>query len=161
MARKQNSTQQQSEQLFAALTVDQQTELLHHAEAGYELLKFPPEAAPDAIIYGVYRFVDNWQAQRNRQHHTHHYVSGPDVEAVALKLGIVWGEQIVRTLEWDWMRSSNTFTVVAADREYFLYPTYWLQRFLFRGPFGWKNNTIVELYNALKAGDRPVAPLTF
>ena len=138
-----------------AITQEEHTVLRGHAKTGLDLVGFPSDAPPDAIIYAIYRYVENWQSRRHRAQYSHLLRSGPGADATAIGLGVVWGDQVVRTLGWEWMFLQHTFAVVAPEQKWAVHPTDFIRRLLYAGSWGCDENTVLELYNRLKAGDLP------
>lgn len=138
------------------ITVAESKEFAHYAVQGLKNLGFEQgEAEPDAVIEAVGAFVEQWQAPKrtplrrlfNRQ---------PDPIEVALSLGIVWGNQVAHVLGWQWtcllQSGQEYFAVVSPERAYAVFPMYWMRQFLEDAT---KENTVILLFNLLKAGKLP------
>ena len=88
------------------------------------------QAQPEAVVQAVETFVDRWQADR-RNPLKKLLARGPNPTDVALGLGSVWGNQLVRQFGWGWTCVLNDgqelFAVVSADRSIAIYPTYFIK----------------------------------
>ncbi|CBN59064.1 MULTISPECIES: hypothetical protein [Kamptonema] len=93
-------------------------------------LEILPSANPDAIVQKVDSFVDQWQTEPDsffKKYFTHK----PDPIDVALGLGIVWGNQLVRQFSWEWVciqdDGQDWYGVVSPNRSLIIYPTYFIK----------------------------------
>lgn len=88
------------------------------------------DAAPKEIIQAVENFVERWQEERRRPFRKL-FVKGPDSTDVALGLGAVWGDQLVREFGWEWtcveQNGQDAYAVVSPDRAVAVYPTYFIK----------------------------------
>jgi hypothetical protein len=85
----------------------------------------------------------------------------PDGERVDLLLGCLWGSQLVKELNWEWVNvvfhdhgDSEAVGIVSPNRELAIYPFHFVYGCI-------ENNatvTILLAYNMLKGGRVPVLP---
>jgi hypothetical protein len=117
-----------------ALTEEQREELLRQTEIGLETLGFHGESDPLTLVYAVSRFVENWRVQRNQAgQYSRLLQSGPDRDATALCLGAVWGAQVGRVTDWEWVCAHNYYyAMVSPDRAYFVFPTFFIRNLLIK-----------------------------
>ena len=88
------------------------------------------KADPGAIVQAVEDFVERWQAKR-RNPLKQLLARGPSSVDVALGLGSVWGNQLVRQFGWQWtciqQDDQELYAVVSPDRSLAVYPTYFIK----------------------------------
>ncbi|WP_394793272.1 hypothetical protein [Armatimonas sp.] len=100
----------------------------HRAMINLGLADFEPE--PEVAVQAVETFVDRWQAER-RNPIKKLFIRSPNPVEVALGLGSVWGNQLVRRFGWEWaciqQDDQELYAVVAPDRSIAVYPTYFLK----------------------------------
>jgi hypothetical protein len=88
------------------------------------------EPEPEVAIQAVETFVDNWQTAR-RNPLKKFLARGPNPIEVALGLGSVWGNQLVRRFGWEWVclqqDGQDLYAVVSQDRSIAVYPTYFIK----------------------------------
>lgn len=88
------------------------------------------EPKPEAAVQAVEDFVDNWQTQK-RNPLKKLFGRGPDTVDMALGLGAVWGNQLVRQFGWEWtctqQNGQDLYAVVSPDRAVAVYPTYFIK----------------------------------
>lgn len=110
------------------------------------------QAAPEAVIQAVETFVDRWQAER-RNPLKKLLSRTPDATDVALGLGSVWGNQLVRQFHWEWtcvkQNGQDLYAVVSPDRSIAVYPTYFIKACLDNPRV---DCTIMLAFNMLTAG---------
>lgn len=88
------------------------------------------EPTPEAAVQAVEDFVERWQAER-RHPLKKLFARGPDTVDVALGLGSVWGNQLVRRFGWEWVclqeSGQELYAVVDPDRTVAVYATYFIK----------------------------------
>ena len=99
------------------------TQFAHYRQKGLDLLVASPRAAPKQLVQVIDEYVDDWQNKRRG-------LTGmfrPRVDAVepARALGVVWGDQIVRHFEWNWIceirDGEERFAVASPNRALVIY----------------------------------------
>jgi hypothetical protein len=141
-----------------AITPAEQKEFDQYATQGLKNLGFGEanaESDPDIVVQAISAFVEQWRLQEQKPL-SRLFKHKPDAIDVALSLGILWGNQVARALGWQWtcllQNGQEYFALVPIDRAYTLYPFYWMRQFLEDER---KDNTIILLFNVLKAGRLP------
>ena len=94
-----------------------------------------PDITPEAAVQAVESFVDRWQDERRNPSPLKKLFKrgggGPDPVDVALGLGAVWGDQLVRRFRWEWaclqQNGQDLYGVVSPDRSLVVYPTYFIK----------------------------------
>lgn len=111
------------------------------------------EPEPKAAVQAVETFVEKWQAER-RNPLKKLFRRGPDPVDVALSLGIIWGDQLVRQFGWEWTclqtDGQDLYAVVSPDRSLAVYPTYFIKACL-DDPYA--DCTAMLAFNMLEAGN--------
>jgi hypothetical protein len=111
------------------------------------------EDSPETIVRVVNDCVREIQKGRGPEF--------PEDERVDLLLGCLWGSQLVRELNWEWVNvvfhdhgDSEAVGVVSPNREFAIYPFHFVQGCI-------ENNATVKIllaYNMLKGGQVPALP---
>jgi hypothetical protein len=135
-----------------ALTAEEQEELTSLIQDGLEKLEPAPEDIndPDQIVRSIHRFVT--QVKRQTQ-------PVGKLEAVGFAVGALWGDQLCRTLDWQWVHLSyqngfEGYAVVSPERRYVNFPMHFVFDILVKPE---RDNTVALLFNMLQAGKRPPA----
>lgn len=90
-------------------------------------------STPEEIVRSVDSFVDNWQDEKRQQRKKWfgRKPALPDTIDVALGLGAVWGNQIVRKFGWNWTclqaDGKDLYCIVSPDGAWVIYPTYFIK----------------------------------
>lgn len=119
-----------------------------YAGQGMQLLGFSDEAdPPETVVAAIGRFIEEWDPA---------YVTGESEFAIiALCIGLVWGHQVTRALDWQWtvleQDGQRSYAVVSPDRAYATHPAVFIAQCL----QGVRENTAVLLFNLLRAGNLP------
>src|SRR3569833_510571 len=83
-------------------------------------LRLTSEAPPDYIVAAVDAYVDAWQQERSGFLARFRKIEGPDPEQLAFDLGVLWGDQLVRAMGWEWAKviysNADVYGVVNPDR---------------------------------------------
>lgn len=120
-----------------------------------------PEASAESIVQLVDAFVDKWQTGgfAPRKSLFSRKPALPDSVDVALGLGAVWGDQIVRKFGWEWtclqQDGQDLYCVASQDCGWVIYPTYFLKACL-DNPHA--DCTAMLSFNMLAAGNIPANP---
>jgi hypothetical protein len=136
------------------LTEGEQDEFRTRANNGLTNLGLAgTEPEPKAAVQGVETFVEKWQAERRSPLKTL-FRRGPDAVDVALALGAVWGDQLVRQFGWEWTclqaDGQDLYAVVSPDRSLAVYPTYFIKACLDEPN---ADCTAMLAFNMLEAGN--------
>lgn len=105
------------------LSTDELAEFERYRQMGLDLLGASASTAPKRLVQAVDEFVDRWQNKRRGLS----AMFGRRVDAVepARALGVIWGDQIVRHFEWDWIceiaDAEERFAVAAPNRSLVIY----------------------------------------
>ena len=116
-----------------ALTDEEKTEFATRAAQASKNLGFDENTvAPAAAVQAVNDFVDRWQSERSGAlKKLFGRKPGLDSVDVALGLGAVWGDQLVRRFGWEWVcvrhEEQDLYGVVSPDRSVAVYPTYFVK----------------------------------
>ncbi len=100
------------------LSGDELSQFERYRQKGFELLGSSAGAAPDQLVKAIDEYVDEWQSKRRGLM----AMLRPRVDAVepARALGVVWGDQLVRHFEWNWIceirDGEEQFAVAAPNR---------------------------------------------
>jgi hypothetical protein len=130
--------------------------------ANLGLDRYGPDAS--ALVSALDRFVDRWQQEEVAPTGELYGDEKPDIDDVALAVGINWGDQIVRELGWEWTSLSESgqpglFCVVSPDRAYVIYPLHFVKQLLTDPE---EDNTLLLIFNmACEAQLPPSAPNTY
>ena len=131
-------------------------ELAGLLEQGLELLGglpaigdfFPQDCDDPAEVVGcIRRFVDAFRERGKPD----------DAERVAFALGVLWGDELQKTLGWSWIvlddeAGVELFGIASPDRACAIRPQLFLYRLLSQRE---SDNAILLLFNMLKAGQLP------
>lgn len=142
-----------------SLTEEEQNEIALRLKEGLEILSFPAEADPVAIVYAVSRFVDNWQAHRNYQF-LRKRRREVDMEGLATLLGTVWCVQVLRVTDWKWTSLGYSLAIVSPKREYYVSSERFVLDMLYRvmGVKGYNENIVVPMFDRITSGNLPALP---
>jgi hypothetical protein len=114
------------------------------------------EAEPDEVVEAIGAFIEQWRVERQKPLARFLLKRSSQVVDVGISLGMAWGYQMVRTMEWEWVcvkeRGQDFYALVSKDRAYLVYPTYWMREIL-QDPT--KENTTVSLFARARAGELP------
>jgi len=105
------------------LSPDELSQFEHYRQRGLELLGASASAVPKRLVQAIDEFVDEWQNKRRGLS----AMFRPRTDAVepARALGVVWGDQIVRHFEWNWIcevrEGEERFAVAAPNRSLVIY----------------------------------------
>jgi hypothetical protein len=119
------------------------------------------EATPEAIVQLVDSYVDKWQSGgfAPRKKLFGRKPAMPDTTDVALGLGGVWGNQIVKKFGWEWIcinqEGQDLYCVASPDRAWVIYPTYFIKACLDNSN---ADCTAMLSFNMMAAGSLPEAP---
>jgi hypothetical protein len=111
------------------------------------------------IVWALDRFIDLWREKEARTI-GHIYDTKPEQDEIALCVGIVWADQFVKELGWEWANVSLPnqpafFGVVSPDRAYVIYPSRFVQSVL-RDPS--LDNTLLLIFNMATGYELPISP---
>lgn len=113
---------------------------------------------PNTIVQKLNDFVDQWQQERSNPF-KRLLSRKPDPIDVALGLGVVWGDQIVRAFGWEWVcvlqDGQELYGVVSPNRTLVIFPTYFLKACLENPKM---DCTAMLAFNMLRAGNLPELP---
>ena len=127
-------------------------EFAAYSVAGHKLMQVRPSEAPAAIVAAVDAFVDKHQAN-SRTFFGKLLGSRKNNTETALALGIVWGDQLVRELGWEWtsvMKDASLYYVISSpDRSLVVYATYFIKECL---DFHTADCTAMLAFNMLREG---------
>ena len=105
------------------LNVAELSQFEHYPQIGLELLDASASAVPKLLVQAVDEFVDQWQNKRRGL--SGMFRSRTDAVEPARALGVVWGDQIVRQFEWNWIceirEGEERFAVAAPNRSLVIY----------------------------------------
>ena len=141
------------------LTQNIKDEFAFVSKQGLELLGFvDPNIPPEQIVATIDAYVDKWQAAvRNNVPLT--LPKGMDAADVALGLGAVWGNQLVRRFGWEWTcitsEGKKRFVVASPKRAIMIAPTYFIKACL-ANPNA--DCTVMLAFNILTKDKLPVLP---
>lgn len=113
------------------LSTNELNEFSQFADKGRELLGIDTKNVPPAqIVEAVDHYV--YKLQKKYSNPLIRVISKkPDVIDIALALGIVWGNQLVRLQKWQWTCIVSTeresYGVASLNRSMIIYPTYFLR----------------------------------
>ena len=111
---------------------------------------------PDTIVEAVGDFIDRWQKHHRHPHHPVPTYAPGTLDDVAMRLACLWGIQVAEVLAWEWVQLGNQddfyVALVSLDRAYGIYVLEWVGHFLEDKN---KDNTIILVFNCLKAGKLP------
>lgn len=114
------------------LNDDELAEFDHYFREGLKVLEISENSPPEDIVLAVDGFVDEWQ--ESEPDDTDDSSPEEDNVGMALALGIVWGNQIVRKFGWSWVfvttGQTERYAVVSPDRSLVIYPAYFLKKCL-------------------------------
>jgi hypothetical protein len=100
------------------ISADELLQFEHYRQKGLDLLGASRGAAPRQLVEAIDSYVDEWQNKRRGLL----TMLRARVDAVepARALGVVWGDQIVRHFEWNWIceirDSEERFAVASPNR---------------------------------------------
>jgi hypothetical protein len=139
------------------LTDDERKQFRVYLAQGLTALGFTDrEAEPDDVIQAIGDYVDLWHAERQKPLARFMLKRSSQPVDVGISLGMAWGFQLVRTLEWEWIcvtqQGHNLYGLAPKDRSYIIFPTYWMREIL-QDPT--KENNILTLYASMRAGKLP------
>jgi hypothetical protein len=105
--------------------------------------------SPETVVAALHRFVDDWNSDDlNVKTEREHAI-------IAMCLGIAWGHQITREMNWEWavleQDGLRSYAVVSPDRAYSIHPTVLMSQFLQRT----RENTTLPFFHFLRARDFP------
>jgi hypothetical protein len=130
-------------------------EFADYSAAGLRLLKVRPSDDPAAIVAAIDTFVDKHQA-KSRSFLGKLIGRGKNNTEPALALGIVWGNQLVRELGWEWtslLKDGHQYYVIASpDRSLAIYATYFVKECL---DFHTADCTVMLSFNMLRESTFP------
>jgi len=116
------------------LTESEAAEFKERADQAWKNLGLVGDTTSEAAVAAVDAFVDNWQRGRRGLLGKLRANRGPNSTDVALGLGAVWGDQLVRQLNWEWVclvqNDLDLYAVVSPDRSMVVYATYFLKQCL-------------------------------
>ncbi|WP_428312340.1 hypothetical protein [Hydrocarboniphaga sp.] len=116
-----------------ALDSEELSEFTSFNRMGLQLLGLPEAVEPKDLVKAIDVYVDAWQNKR-RGLLAKLMPKTQDPVEVALALGIVWGNQIVKAFGWSWVcvvsEGSERYAVVSADRSLAIYATYFIKECL-------------------------------
>lgn len=117
---------------------------------GMRLLGFTDTSdSPEAVIIGLHQYVAEWNPA------TLNLKTEREFAIIAMCLGIAWGHQLTRELNWEWAVLEKDgvrgYVIVSPDRAYAIHPTGIMSEFL----QGTRENNILPLFYWLRAGDFP------
>ena len=141
------------------LTAQELSEFQTRREQMLAKLRLAAEAPPDYVVTVVDRYVDAWQLQRSGFMARFRKPDGPDPAQLAFDLGVIWGDQLVRAMGWEWAKvvydNGEIFGVVNPDRSLAVHTINFLSSCL-------KNPridcTAMLAFNMLIAGKGPSTP---
>ncbi len=113
------------------LSANELNEFSQFADMGRELLGIDTKNVPPAqIVEAVDDYV--YKLQKKYSNPLIQVISKrPDVIDIALALGIVWGNQLVRLQKWQWTcivsTEGESYGVASLNRSMIIYPTYYLK----------------------------------
>jgi hypothetical protein len=125
-------------------------EFAEYSAAGHRLLQVRPSDDPAAIVAAIDTFVDRHQA-KSRSFLGKLIGGAKNNTEPSLALGIVWGNQLVRELGWEWtslLKDGYRYYVVASpDRSLAIYATYFVKECL---DFHTADCTVMLSFNMLR-----------
>ncbi len=135
------------------LTQQEQSEFASCADAGLKLLELSGgDAPPQRTLEAIETYLDEWRKPKGG-FLSRLFASKPDSTQAALALGSVWGNQIVRAFDWQWVCAQSDgkdfYCVVSPDRSLAIYPTYFMKGCLDNPAV---DCTAVLAFNMLAAG---------
>jgi len=125
------------------LAADVRDELRQYESAALSALKLGSvRADEDVVVEAINKFADSLLA------------SDAEVDTeLATQLAVLWGHQICRRLGWEWVKltvqGDMWYGIVSRRREYAIFPLIYMREVLAERS---KDNTILLIYNMLKAG---------
>jgi hypothetical protein len=144
------------------LTVEEISEFEACSSQGLQNLGVnDPSVAPESIVQLVDSYVDKWQSGgfAPRKSLFGRKSPVPDTVDVALGLGAVWGNQIVRRFGWEWtclqQDGQDFYCVVSQDRGWVIFPTYFIKSCLDNPQV---DCTAMLSFNMMMAGSIPENP---
>jgi hypothetical protein len=134
------------------LTTDEQSDLQAYAQLGLESLGVSSRSDPSDVVAAIDRFVEAWPIRDRTQVEADLSDQGAMIE-LSLKLGVLWGDQLVRAFSWQWTvvvdGDQERYGVVSPDRAMALYPGYFVQACLYDAT---RDFTAMLMFNMLDAG---------
>jgi len=132
-----------------ALDADLESDIDAFILRGYRRLELPDEPTPEAVVNRVFAAVAKIQAGGEK-------LTKKTRDTAAMELGCAWGEQLRRTLSWQWAYihydGGKGIGLVSRDLAHCHFPLAMIQ--LHIAPKR-KENTIALFFNMATAGDLP------
>lgn len=140
--------------LTRPLDDDEKAKLAASADRAMSRMSVTASAAPDEIIAAAGKLIDEEQAARTQKKLFGLIKSkaGDPTEAIE-SIGAVWGTQVKRALNWDWVMAMRgeepEFALTSSAREYVVFPLTFVRRML-TPPY--EPNTLVQVFDTVRNG---------
>jgi hypothetical protein len=128
------------------LTLELQEESQELAKDGAGLLQLYSEDDPAVLVAAIDEHINATRP-----------LAGDALLDEAVALGCLWGTQVCRALDWEWVqlddgRLEPHYAIVSPDRAFAILPTSYIRGLLADAE---RDNTALLLYNMLVAGNVP------
>lgn len=134
---------------------NEQIEFENYAREGIRILGASASDDPGSLVAAVDSYVDRYQ-RRKQSFLGKLLAKKPNHIELSLALGIVWANQVVRELNWEWTCVTNDghdyYVVTNVDRSLTIYATYFIKECL---DYATADCTALLSFNMLKAGSFP------
>ena len=128
------------------------TQFQNYRQQGLDLLGASATATPKQLVEAVDEFVDQWQSRR-RGFAAFFKPRGDAIE-VGRALGVVWGDQIVRHFEWNWIcaidEDEERYAVASPNRSLIIHAPQFIHDCLHDPQI---DCTVMLAFNMQEAGD--------
>lgn len=135
-----------------SLSADELSQFECYRQMGLDLLGASASAAPKRLVQAVDEFVENWQDKRRGLGAMFRHRA--DAVEPARALGVVWGDQIVRHFEWNWICEirdvEERFAVAAPNRSLIIYAPQFIHDCLHNPRI---DCTVMLVFNMQEAGN--------
>ena len=134
------------------LTADELAQFERYRQQGLDLLGVSAGAAPKQVVQAIDEYVDNWQSKRRGLM----AMLRPRIDAVepARALGVLWGDQIARHFDWNWIcevrNGEERFAVACPNRSLIIHAPQFLHDCLHEPKI---DCTVMLAFNMQEAGN--------
>lgn len=140
--------------LTRPLDNEERAHLSAAAEKAMAQLSTSPAASPEEIVAASAQLVDQEQAARSQKKLFGLLKNkGGDATETIEMIGSIWGAQVKRALDWDWVMAMRgdepEFALTSSAREYAVFPLTFVKRML-TPPY--EQNTLVEVFDTIRRG---------